>query len=245
MARVLRKDASRFVEGHDSLSARLNTAVARSGPFAPGAVDIDDYDPASTAIALSPTECGLPAAQVAGTFAMYDTTFQSRVAGRVGAYTPYEFRNAGALLRLGQPERAWRVIEAGLRDRRPAAWNAFPEVAFRDTAAPNVIGDRPHGWIAAEFVRAVLDLFAYSAHHDSTLVVGAGVQRAWLTPGITVRNLRTPFGLFGSHEWADGDVVHVHIDPGLRVPPGGIIVVSPLRADTTRVRTVPADVTFK
>jgi hypothetical protein len=212
----------------------------------PGAVDIDDFDPTSTAIALSPTECGLPPAQVMRTFVMYDSIFHLRIRGQTAAYSPYEFRNAGALLRLGEPERAWQVLTAGLRDRHPAPWNAWPEVAFRDTAAPNVIGDRPHGWVAAEFVRAVLDLFAYSAHHDSTLVLGAGVRRSWLTPGISVAGLHTPFGVLAFREWDDHGTLRVHVDGTLSVPPGGITVSAPVGAGDDRivVRALPADVSF-
>lgn len=225
----------------DTLSARLNAAVTKTGAFAPGAIDIDDFDPSSTAIAPL-TECHLPRGQVLRTFAMYDSIFHLRLSGKIPAYSPYEFRNAGALLRLGLRDRAWPVIAAGFRDLHPVAWYAWPEVVFRDTAAPNVIGDRPHGWVAAEFVRAVLDLFAYSADHDSTLVLGAGIPRAWLTPGIRVSGLHTPFGVLAFREWDDHGTLRVHVDAGLRLPPHGIVV----RAgdDSVVVRTVPADVTL-
>jgi hypothetical protein len=119
-------------------------------------------------------------------------------------------------------------------------------VVFRDTAAPNVIGDRPHGWVAAEFVRAVLDLFAYESNHDSTLVLGAGVQRAWLTPGVRIAGLHTPFGLLSFHEWDDHGTLRVHVDSGLSPPPGGIVIRSPVGAGDDRivVRALPADVEF-
>ncbi|HSY84029.1 MAG TPA: discoidin domain-containing protein [Gemmatimonadaceae bacterium] len=235
-----------YMAQRDTLSAHLNAAIARSGAFVPGAVDIDDYDATSTAIGLSPTECGLPDEQLRRTFTMYDSLFALRLAGRIPAYTPYEFRNAGALLRLGDREHAWPVIAAGVRDLHPAAWYAWPEVVFRDTAAPNVIGDRPHGWVAAEFVRAVLDLFAYESNHDSTLVLGAGVQRAWLTPGVRIAGLHTPFGLLSFHEWDDHGTLRVHVDAGLTPPPGGIVVRVPVGFGDDRVvvRALPADVAF-
>jgi hypothetical protein len=104
-----------FLAQRDTLSERLNAAVVKTGAFVPGAIHIDDFDPTSTAIALSPTECGLPRAQLERTFVMYDSIFHLRVAGRTGAYTPYEFRNAGALLRLGARERVWRLSRPGSR----------------------------------------------------------------------------------------------------------------------------------
>ena len=51
----------------------------------------------------------------------------------------------------------------------------------------------PHGWVASDFIRAVLDLFAYEREGDQALVLAAGVPPAWLAgPGITVKGLRTP-----------------------------------------------------
>jgi hypothetical protein len=235
------------VAQRDTLSARLDAAIAKTGDFVPGAIDIDDFDPTSTAIALSPTECNLPRAPLERTFAMYDSIFHLRVAGKTAAYSPYEFRNAGALLRLNERQLAWQVIAAGLRDRHPAAWYAWPEVAFRDTAAANVVGDRPHGWVAAELVRSVLDLFAYSENDDSTLVLGAGVQRAWLTPGVRVTGLHTPFGVLAFREWDDHGTLRVHVDDTLDVPPNGIMIRAPVGAsdDFIVVRALPADVTFR
>ncbi|HWZ57386.1 MAG TPA: hypothetical protein VNW46_00315, partial [Gemmatimonadaceae bacterium] len=249
LASVLGERPGRFAAAHDTLSARLNAAIVKSGDFVPGAVDIDDFDATSTAIGVTPTECGLPAAQLRRTFEMYDSLFALRVAGGIPAYTPYEFRNAGALLRLDDRAHAWPVIEAGLRDLRPAAWNAWPEVVFRDTTAPNVVGDRPHGWVAAELVRAVLDLFAYDTRGDSILVLGAGVQRAWLTRnsrGIRVAGLHTPFGRLTYREWDDHGTIRVHVDAGIDVPPGGIIVYAPVGSGDHQVtvRALPADLSF-
>ena len=37
----------------------------------------------------------------------------------------------------------------------------------------------------------------------------------------------------------------MHIDAGLRMPPGGIVVVSPIDGARTTTRTLPADVKLK
>jgi hypothetical protein len=78
-------------------------------------------------------------------------------------------------------------------DRRPSAWNQWAEVVGREPRAPRFIGDMPHGWVASDFIRSVLDLFAYE--RDGQLVLAAGIDPRWLEgDGIAIDNLRTPWG---------------------------------------------------
>ena len=49
-------------------------------------------------------------------------------------YTPYEWRNLGAFVRLGWRERGAELIEFFMADRRPAAWNQWAEVVGREAA---------------------------------------------------------------------------------------------------------------
>ena len=89
----------------------LRDSVARSIAehgidFVPGSVELGDFDPTSTAIALDP--CGaadlLPEDALRRTFARYWEEFDARRRGdhKNDAYTPYEVRNAAALLMLGE-----------------------------------------------------------------------------------------------------------------------------------------------
>ena len=59
-----------------------------------------------------------------------------------------------------------------------------------------MIGDMPHTWVGSAFVDAVRALFVYENEDDSSLVIGAGIQEAWLNSknGISIKNLPTFFG---------------------------------------------------
>ena len=113
------------------------------------------------------------------------------------AYTPYEIRNAVALLRLGWKERALALLAWLIGDQRPPAWRQWPEVSTRDPRAPRFLGDLPHGWVASSFVRALRRLVAYERDDDGALVVAAGIPEAWVreAPGVRVRGLPTHFGV--------------------------------------------------
>jgi hypothetical protein len=53
----------------------------------------------------------------------------------------------------------------------------------------------PHGWVASDFIRSALDLFAYERDADHGLVLAAGVPTSWLDgQGIRIEKLRTPYG---------------------------------------------------
>ena len=80
-------------------------------------------------------------------------------------------------------------------DRRPEGWNQWAEVVVRDAREPRFLGDMPHGWVASDQIRSVLDLFAYEDESESSLVLAAGVPMAWLRgKGLSIRDLRTPWG---------------------------------------------------
>ena len=61
-------------------------------------------------------------------------------------------------------------------DRRPEGWNQWAEVVVRDAREPRFLGDMPHGWVASDQIRSVLDLFAYEDEGES--IPGAGGRRA-------------------------------------------------------------------
>ena len=101
---------------------------------------------------------------------------------------------------------------------------------WKDSLAPKFIGDMPHAWVASDYVRSVLDCFAYERTADSALVLGAGIPETWVReePGVDVRGLRTYYGTLGYSMRMRGKTVVVRFTSGLRVPPGGIVVRSPL-----------------
>jgi hypothetical protein len=198
--------------------------------YLPGAAELGDFDATSTTIALSPLgeQHRLPAAAVQATFERYWKEFTARRTNTTwDAYTPYEWRNLSAFIRLGWRERVPDLIDFFMKDRRPAAWNQWAEVVGRDARAPRFIGDMPHGWVASDFGRALLDMFAYERSGDEALVLMAGVPQAWMRKeGFAVRNLRTPFGLLTYSLRVAGAERVLEIE-ALAPPPGGIAVAWP------------------
>jgi hypothetical protein len=183
-------------ELYASLSA---SATLHKLPFFPGAADRGDFDATSTTIALAPGREAqrLPRELLLGTFERYWDEFGARRSGGKSwdAYTPYEWRVAGTFIRLGWRERAQVLFEYFMADRRPAAWNQWAEVVGRDARQPRFIGDMPHAWISSDYIRSVLDMFAYARDADQALVLAAGVPANWLDgDGVAVRGLRTAYG---------------------------------------------------
>src|SRR6185295_8529372 len=126
-----------------------------------------------------------------------------------GAYTPYEWRNVGAFVRLGERERAREAMAYCRADRRPKGWNQWAEVVVRDAREPRFLGDMPHGWVASDQIRSVLDLFAYEHEGEHSLVLAAGVPMRWFDgPGVGLRNLRTPYGRLFLTDRADTENGH-------------------------------------
>jgi hypothetical protein len=254
------------------LYASIQLAMAQKRiDFIPGAADLGDFDATSTTIAVSPVgELGAMPQTVAHAL---DRTFEKYweefVARRDGIkpwdnYTPYELRTVGTMVRLGQRDRAHQLLAWFFTHQRPAAWYQWAEVVWHDATAPKFIGDMPHTWVGTDYVRSVLDMFAYERDADSSLVVGAGVIEPWVTerPGVTVRRLSTHYGPLSYTMRREAGGVRVSIQSGTRIPPGGIVVNSPFTQPprqalvngvatggsspaTAVVRTLPAEVVFR
>ena len=113
----------------------------------------------------------------------------------------------------------------------------------------------PHGWVASDYLRSVLDMFVYD-RDDGAVVIGAGVLPEWVTqaPGVSVRNLSTHQGVVSFTMRGTSKVVHVRVAG----PINSAIVHSPLpkvkrvevngkpvaAVQDVRVRAFPADVVF-
>jgi hypothetical protein len=228
---------------HDLQRSIVTTMAAHGLAVLPGSVELGDFDPTSSAIALDPcgAEDDVPPGALAATFERYWAEFDARRSGAWAndAYTPYEIRSATALLRLGWRERALELLAGLIDDQRPAAWRQWPEIAWRAARAPRFLGDLPHGWVASSFVRAVRRLLVYERDADGTLVLAAGIPAAWArqAPGVSVRALPTHFGSLDFSMGADGDDLLVRLGGSAR-PPGGFVVTSP---DVRPLRAVVVD----
>jgi hypothetical protein len=227
-------------------SIRLSMARHRVD-YIPGAADLGDFDATSTTIAIAPAGelANLPDTALLRTFEKYYENFRVRRDGRMEweAYTPYELRVVGTFVRLGWKARAHELLDFFFAGQRPAAWRQWAEVVWKDSLAPKFIGDMPHAWVASDYVRSVLDFFAYERVADSALVIGAGIPDAWAREdsGVTVNDLRTHYGALSFRMRARRDSVvmdfpslvgetRADIKTGRRrltVPAGGLVVRSP------------------
>jgi F5/8 type C domain len=252
------------------LYASIGRTIEQHGiDYLPGSAELGDFDPSSTAVALDPggEAANLPRGPLKRTFAKYYQLFRDR---RDGArdwdnFSPYEVRIVDAMVRLGMRDQALEVLDYMVASQRPAAWNQWPEVIWRDATEPRFIGDMPHTWVGSGFIRSLRTLFVYERESDHALVLAAGVPSAWVTApsGVTVRRLPTPFGTLGYSLKGDGpERLHLRLFGDLRVPPGNLIVRPPLErplravsvngqpiknfsADEAMISEFPADVVFE
>jgi hypothetical protein len=253
LAKALGKedDATRFAASRDQFRgdvyASIEAAVkARGIDFIPGSAELGDFDATSTTIALSPggEQSRLPRKLLDNTFEKYWQGFVARRDGRTAwkDYTPYELRTVATFIRLGWRDRLDELLAFFFADRRPAAWNQWAEVVGRDPREPRFVGDMPHAWIASDYVRSALDMFAYDREADGALVIAAGVRASWLEgEGIAIRDLRTPYGRFGYTLKAKAGQAELTITQPVEAP-GGIVLSLPsgevkLRPGTRRLET--------
>lgn len=223
-----------------SLYASIRETIAtRKLHYVPGSVEWADIDPSATATAVAITDpARLPQAELAWTFDEHLRTIARRRSGEPWTnYSAYEIRILGALLRLGRRAESQQLLGYFLGDRRPSAWNQWPEISWRDPRSPGHLGDVPHTWIGAEYVLAVLAMFAYEHPTERSLVIGAGVPDEWLEgDGLVVTDLPTWWGRVSySMRRVGANAISLEIDVGAAVPPGGIIVRPPLTRALSRI----------
>jgi hypothetical protein len=232
-------EAERIAGLRDSLHASLYDSIAatiatRGLAYVPGSVEWADFDPAATATAIATTDAAerLPPDALGWTFDEYLAGFRRRRRGEIpwNNYSAYEIRILGALVRLGRRDDAHELLEFFLADRRPRAWNQWPEISWRDPRSPGHLGDVPHAWIGAEYVLALLGMFAHERVSDGALVLAAGVSDAWLDAGdVVVEGLPTWWGPLAYTLRRSGPgALRLELASGLRLPPGGIVVRPPL-----------------
>jgi hypothetical protein len=265
-------NADRFAALRDSFDNDLHESIARTMAthkidFVPGSVELGDFDPTSTTVALLPGgELAEFEPAIRRTFERYHEYFVKRRAGEIEseAYTPYELRSVAALVRLGQRQQAIEVLEYLLQGQRPPGWNHWAEVVWRDGDAPRFIGDMPHTWVGSGFIRSLRTMLAYE-REDGALVLAGGAPLNWFDNGGTVgaKRLPTHYGVLHFTLRADGDNRMVaRIGGDLTLPPGGVVLNPPLprpikavsvnqrplaqfAPEAVVIREVPADVVIE
>ncbi len=241
-----RPEVAEIAHQRDEFAADIHAAIGAAArywriDFIPGATSLGDFDATSTTMAFDPAgeQARLDPGLLSNTFARQ----VERVIGRTASgadwkeYTPYELRNVSALVRLGQRDQANRLLDAYMADRRPAAWNGWAEVIGRDPREIRFIGDMPHAWVATDFIRSALDLFAYEEADAGRILLAGGTTREWLAgPGVALKGLRTRWGSLDMTARLQGNALEMEIGGNAR-PPGGMAVTWPL-AGTPGAATV-------
>lgn len=229
-----------FAQMRDAFRKSLVASIAKSTAahqidYIPGSVELGDFDPTSTAIAVTIglEAADLPSPALRDTFDRYFDDFDKRRRGEsdAPAYAPYELRNVNTFVRLGQRERALEVLDFVLSGQRPEAWNQWAEVVWRNPADPHFIGDMPHTWIAAEFIQAIRTMFAYEREADRSLVLAAGLPESWIRgkAGVGVQRLPTHYGALSYTLRSEGsNAMMLRLSGDVTLPPGNIVILPPL-----------------
>ncbi|MDP9190171.1 MAG: coagulation factor 5/8 type domain-containing protein [Acidobacteriota bacterium] len=206
----------------DLVASLQATMTSHNIDYIPGSIELGDFDATSTTVAVSPLDEAesLPQAALQRTFEKYwEHALEPRT------YTPYEWRVAGTLIRLGHPERARALSDYFYEDQRPQAWRQWAEVVHRNPREPSFIGDMPHTWVGSDFIRSTLDFFVYEK--EDALILAAGVDDAWLDRGIAVENISTHFGPVSYTMKREKGVVVLHMKtkPKAKIlAPVGVVV---------------------
>lgn len=217
------------------------TRAAKQLDYIPGSVEWADFDPTATANAITLLDVpeGLDRKAIDWTFDKYLIDWRRKRTGDLPwtNYTPYEIRIIGALLRLNRRSDALELLRFFMTDRRPLAWNQWPEIAWRDPGAPAHIGDVPHTWIAAEFVLAVRSMFVFEDETRQQLVLAAGIDAAWMEgDGVRLSGAPTIFGKLNFMlVRASASAVKCTITCEAAVP-GGIVLRPPLKTRRIKVQ---------
>jgi len=205
--------------------------------YIPGCVELGDFDATSTTVALWP--CGelgrLPRPALDRTFDLYWERFVRRRDDPSFAwtdYTPYELRCVGSLVLLGEVARAREALDFFMKDRRPPAWNQWPEVVHRKPRTARFIGDLPHTWCGSDFLNSVRMMFLFERESDNALVLLAGVPESWVSSEpVGFRNMPTYGGRVSctiARAKDESDRLIAHLAGDFPLPSGGIRLTSPL-----------------
>jgi hypothetical protein len=239
--------ATSFAAVRDAFRKDLYTSIdtvmaERTIDYIPGSVELADFDPTSTAIEVTLVDelANLPQDALRRTFDQFFAHVQARRQRDAGdeGYTPYEVRAVGALVLMGQRERAHQLLNALLADQRPAAWHEWAEIVWRDPETPRFIGDMPHTWVGSTFIETVRDMCVYERESDHALVLAAGIPADWVASeeGLTLKRLPTHYGvLHYTLRSAGPDALQMRLWGDLTLPPGRIVVQPPLPRPLTAV----------
>ncbi len=202
----------------DSMATSIRATIAwKHIDYVPASADFGDPDPTSVSIALDP--CGqqelLPDTALHTTFMRYlDDVRKRSLPGAHYAYSPYEFRNVLTFVHLDEPLLAEELLNRLRADRRPSGWQVFAEVVRSPMRSVFYLGDMPHTWVGAEYVRAVIGMLMHEG--DGRLDLLPGVPPDWVTgKGLSIEGLPTAFGELSMSAQQDESTLRIRLAPTL------------------------------
>lgn len=232
------------------ISASIGAAMRAHGiDHVPGCVELGDFDSTSTTVAVWPVQCTqlLPPGSLDRTFDRYWSWFEARrddPASGGEAFTPYELRHVGSLVRLGRRDRALEALDWYMARQRPAGWRQWQEVVWRDERTPRFVGDSPHTWCGSDFMNSLRSMLLHEREGDHSLVLLAGVPQRWLEgPGLGFE-LPTHRGTIAVAASAAGITTTVRISGTAPIPEGGIIVSLPVSRDIAKATVDGSEVSM-
>ncbi|MEL6796108.1 MAG: hypothetical protein AAFO89_04715 [Planctomycetota bacterium] len=236
-----RRLAERFAS---SLHNSIRMAAKEQGvEYIPGCVELGDFDPTSTAVALAPLTVAdaLPQDLLSNTLDLYTEFFESRRLGRREwfDYTPYELRVIGAMHVAGRHDEAHAMTDWFLTQQTPTGWNQWPEVVYADPKYPGFVGDIPHTWCAAGLVNSFVTGLLHSAEDD--IIIGAGIPDSWYedSAGFEISGLQTEFGALHVDASRREDRIAIAVAlSGAQATTRDVLVAVPSDLATGRVTTV-------
>ncbi|HEY6642804.1 discoidin domain-containing protein [Povalibacter sp.] len=204
--------------------------------YVPASADLGDWDPTSVSIGIDPANQMdlMPQAALQRTFDRYLEEVRRRdEPDALYAYTPYELRNVLTYVHLDRPQVADELLTNFMRHRRPAGWHVFAEVVHSLERRDRYMGDMPHTWIGAEYVRMIFGMLMHE--DDKRLRLLPGVPQSWVAgEGIRIGELPITYGSLTMTARQKNDTLRVTLGPGLR-PETQLAVVWPTRRKPSRV----------
>jgi hypothetical protein len=228
----------------DVLSSLQKVIAEKKLNYIPGSVEWADFDPTATANAIGLLDFAgvLPQEPLEATLESYLKGHRAKHGGGMtwNNYSAYEIRIIGAFVRLGKREVAHELLEFFLSERRPAEWNQWPEITWKNPRSPGHLGDVPHTWIAAEYIFSLASIVADEREATDSLVLAGGMPWKWISEdgGFAVRNLPVRHGALDFQIHADThSSIRVQVG-GLAAPPCGGLSIAPPLPDGLRITGV-------
>ena len=129
---------------------------------------------------------------------------------------------------MGLVDRAHEALDFFFESQRPAAWNHWGEIVWRNRNTPKFIGDLPHTWVGSDFIRSIRSFFVFEREADEALVLAAGLNEDWITHenGVILKRLPTYYGTLNFSVMGDDSEVQLKLSGDITIPKGGIVIYS-------------------